>query len=176
MKVVNGSTSLVDKQHISITPTEICFGRVQADAQAGLMILVAVCVGIFAPGPFLLYFALGIAMAVWAAKDDTTPDTRKRYKANEIARMVIGGVEHVGHKTAGGSLGGAAVGGLLFGGFGAVVGAVAGGNNLSEFNSVTVKFTDGEWVVLSGDNGTFTDSTELKLLLKLAGTNNECPI
>lgn len=55
------------------------------------------------------------------------------------------------HKDGSTSLASAAVGGALFGGAGAVVGSVAGGNKIHREQTIQVgvKFVDGNWVVLS---------------------------
>jgi len=52
-------------------------------------------------------------------------------------------------KSLGGTLSGAAIGGALFGGAGAVVGAIASGNKISkeEVIYLGMKFTDGNWVL-----------------------------
>jgi len=59
------------------------------------------------------------------------------------------------HKGAVGTLGGAAAGGVLFGGAGAVVGALASGNKkILNFSTFGIEFEDGEWVVAEFDNET----------------------
>ena len=63
-------------------------------------------------------------------------------------------VQKVGTKGAIGTVGGAAVGGLLTGGVGAIVGGMAGGNTIKTFSTtdIAIEFNDGNWVVVHFDN------------------------
>jgi outer membrane lipoprotein SlyB len=63
-------------------------------------------------------------------------------------------VQKVGTKGAMGTVGGAAVGGLLTGGVGAIVGGMAGGNTIKTFSTtdIALEFNDGNWVVVHFDN------------------------
>jgi hypothetical protein len=53
--------------------------------------------------------------------------------------------------------------------------ALAGGNNTSDFNNVTIKFTDGEWVVIRAE-GNLARNSQYQNLIKLAGFKNQSPI
>ena len=68
-------------------------------------------------------------------------------------KIIDPNAQHVGTKSLGGSLGTAAVGGLLFGGVGAIVGGIAGGNKVKEFakTHVALQFNTGDWVVIEYD-------------------------
>ena len=59
-------------------------------------------------------------------------------------------------KEATGTLVGAGVGGLAFGGAGAIVGALAGGNKTikSSKTSLAIEFNDGNWIVLEMNTNT----------------------
>jgi len=63
-------------------------------------------------------------------------------------------IQKVGTKGAMGTVGGAAIGGLLTGGVGAVVGGMAGGNTIKTFSTtdIALEFNDGNWVVVHFDN------------------------
>ena len=63
-------------------------------------------------------------------------------------------VQKVGTKGVMGTVGGAAVGGLLTGGVGAIVGGMAGGNSIKTFSTtdIALEFNDGNWVVVHFDN------------------------
>jgi hypothetical protein len=105
-------------------------------------------------------------------------DKRMIYQSSDIEAFQIdynNGNNVVANKSMGGSLAGAAVGGALFGGFGAVVGASASGNNITKIDcdtaTATIRFVDGEWVVMI-----LTENLEIKNILKLADSKNICPI
>ena len=84
-------------------------------------------------------------------------------------------------KNAVGSLGGAAVGGALFGGTGAVVGAISSGNNLTKEQVVNlgIKLTDKNWVVVRFEiNQTVLGKANkivLENLLEATAKKQECP-
>jgi hypothetical protein len=99
-------------------------------------------------------------------------DLRVEY---EISKIGVIQHDRVGTKGMAGSLGGAAIGGVLFGGFGAVVGAVATGNKIEDFKNIAVKFTNGDWIVLE-NKGDWADKTVFKRLVALEGATQECPI
>ena len=105
-------------------------------------------------------------------------DKRMIYQSSDIEAFQIdynNGNNVVANKSMGGSLAGAAVGGALFGGFGAVVGANASGNNIVKINydtaTTTIRFVDGEWVVMI-----LMENFDIKKILKLADSKNICPI
>ena len=66
-------------------------------------------------------------------------------------KMVSDSDQVVAQKKMGGTLAGAAVGGLLTGGFGAIVGGMASGNSHKNVRTAefAVEFNDGEFLVLS---------------------------
>jgi hypothetical protein len=167
MKVLNGSPNILKAGEVFITHKDIAVGQdPRAIVGASVFILGAV-LGFFMPGSFLIYWGLGFVGGVWLAM--STTDNRKKYLAGDIVSIQYNGASFVGTKGAGGSLGGAAVGGVLFGGSGAVVGAIASGNNIEQINNLAIKFNDGEWAVLSGGE-------DYKTLLTMAGSKNLCPI
>ena len=105
-------------------------------------------------------------------------DKRMIYQSSDIEAFQIdynNGNNVVANKSMGGSLAGAAVGGALFGGFGAVIGANASGNNIVKINydtaTATIRFVDGEWVVMI-----LMENFDIKKILKLADSKNICPI
>jgi hypothetical protein len=57
-------------------------------------------------------------------------------------------------KRAAGTIGGAIVGGVLTGGVGAIVGAMACGNSIkvSSTTDVALEFNDGNWIIIHFDN------------------------
>jgi hypothetical protein len=103
-------------------------------------------------------------------KKKTPPDNRKEYIVSKIGVVQR---DRVSTKSTGKSLVGAGVGGVLFGGAGAVVGAVSAGNLVSEFIDIAVKFTDNNWIVLSAES-----KEEGLRILSLLGSHadQECPI
>ena len=69
-------------------------------------------------------------------------------------------------KGAGGTLGGAAVGGLLFGGAGAIVGGLAGGNNkTTRTREIAFQLNDNTWFIVEFTNG-FVDDIMFDLTQK----------
>lgn len=82
--------------------------------------------------------------------------TVSSYSVNDVTNFKVmnPNVQKVSTKGAVGTIGGAAVGGLLTGGFGAVVGGLASGNNIETFSTtdVALEFADGNWVVVHFDN------------------------
>jgi hypothetical protein len=84
-------------------------------------------------------------------------------------------------KTTAGSLGGAAVGGVLLGGAGAIVGAISSGNNQTKEQVVNVgiKFKDKNWTVVRFElNETVlgkAHKTVLTSLLEATSQQQECP-
>lgn len=63
-----------------------------------------------------------------------------------------------GTKSMLGTVGGAAVGGLLTGGIGAIVGGMASGNNVekSSLTRIGIKFDEGTWAVIEVDTSSST--------------------
>ncbi len=84
-------------------------------------------------------------------------------------------------KSTTGSLGGAAVGGVLLGGAGAIVGAISSGNNLTKEQVVNVgiKFKDKNWTVVRFELNETTlgkvHKTVLTRLLESTSQQQECP-
>jgi len=173
MKITNGSPPLASKVSIGVTLTDIRIGEDKGAQNAAMVFVAAVISGMFIPGPWWIYWVLGGLLA-WAI-NQSTADSRLRYTAEQIEKVQMLGLDRVGTKGTGGSLGSAALGGAIFGGVGAVVGSIAGGNEIEEFKNIAIKFTDGEWVVVEAEKGK-KGEIELQNLLKLAGTKNECPI
>ena len=172
MKITNGSPKLVNKGEIDITPTDIRIGQDWRIIICSTIFVLGIIAGFFMPGPWWLWWVIGFVISLTPFK---AKDSRSSYTADQIEKVQVMGIDRVGTKGSGGSLGGAAVGGVLFGGAGAIVGSVAGGNKVEEFTNVVIKFTDGEWVVATSEKG-FVGDIQYQNLLKLAGTNNECPI
>jgi hypothetical protein len=85
------------------------------------------------------------------------------YSINDVKnfKVIDPNVQQVGTKGALGTIGGAAVGGLLTGGIGAIVGGLAGGNNIETFSTtdVALEFNDGNWIVVHFDNTNDKDIT-----------------
>lgn len=173
MKITNASANLIGTQEIEITTDGVKIGQSPAVAVATVIISLAIIAGFFVPGPWYVYWILGVVLAIIAGFK--TPDRRKIYTADEIESVTVLGMDRVGTKGAGGSLGGAAVGGLLFGGAGAIVGSVAGGNKVEEFKNICIVFTDGEWVVVTSEKG-FVGEVGYKALIKMSGMKNQCPV
>ena len=66
--------------------------------------------------------------------------------------------QHVG-KSVGGTVGGAIVGGLLTGGIGAIVGAMACGNNkIRTTKTIAIEYGKKEWIIVEFGSG-FVDNT-----------------
>jgi len=82
--------------------------------------------------------------------------TVSSYSVNDVKNFKVmdPNVHKVGTKGAMGTVGGAAIGGLLTGGVGAVVGGMAGGNTIKTFSNtdIALEFNDGNWVVVHFDN------------------------
>jgi hypothetical protein len=173
MKITNASASLIDQSEIEITRTDVRIGtNPKAQTAAGVIVLF-IALGFFVPGPWYVYWCVGFVLGIITGI--VTKDTRVRYTADQIETVSVLGTDRVGTKGAGGSLGGAAVGGLVFGGAGAIVGSIAGGNKIEEFKNICIMFTDGEWVVVSATNG-FVNDIGYTHLIKMAGSNNQCPV
>ena len=106
-----------------------------------------------------------------------------KYLINEIKEVKVIDNETMSSfkKNGASTLTGAAVGGLLFGGAGAVVGSIASGNkNLKEqIVRVGVKFEDGNWVVLQTEiNETImgkVNKENLKILLEMTTSKQLAP-
>jgi hypothetical protein len=173
MKITNASADLIGTAEIEITDKGVSIGQRPGVAVGTVVMVLFVIAGIYVPGPWYVYWIAGFVLSIVAALK--TPDGRKVYTPAQIESVTVLGMDRVGTKGAAGSLGGAAVGGLLFGGFGAVVGAVAGGNKVEEFKNICIVFTDGEWVVVTSEKG-FVSETGYQALIKMAGANNQCPV
>lgn len=173
MQITNGSAGLIDKKKIEVSDSNILIGEHPGvDVGTGVMFLFVIA-GFFLPGSWLAYWSAGLMLAIVSVFN--TPDDRKKYIPSEIEAMSILGTDRVGTKGAGGSLGGAAVGAIAFGGVGAIVGSVAGGNKIDEFTNLVIKFTDGEWVTITSKSGLVAD-IQYQRLVKMAGPRNQCPI
>lgn len=85
------------------------------------------------------------------------------YSINDVKnfKVIDPNVQKVGTKGALGTIGGAAVGGLLTGGVGAIVGGLAGGNKVETYSTtdVALEFNDGNWIVVHFDNTNDSDIT-----------------
>ena len=168
MKVINASSSLSHISDIDISNNKILLGNDPRALMATIVMSLAIILGIVAPGTFWFYWVAGIVVSVLAYS--STPDNRKSYSKKQIAKAGITGHERVSKKRAGGSIGGAAVGGLIFGGAGAVVGAIAGGNEVSDYKNAFVEFTDGNWIVFGGESDGIESQVQFRSLAKLAGS------
>lgn len=84
-------------------------------------------------------------------------------------------------KSTGGTLGGAAVGGVLLGGAGAIVGAISSGNNQTkeQIINVGIKLKDKNWAVIKFELNETTLGTAHKVvlnkLLEATAQHQECP-
>ena len=82
------------------------------------------------------------------------------HPASEVTnfKIIDPNEQYVATKGMGGTLGTAAVGGLLFGGVGAIVGGLAGGNKVQAFSKthVALQFSNGDWVVVEYDTAAGT--------------------
>ena len=179
MKIVNGSPNMMQLQEISVGLTEIRLGPdTRAYAAVGTM-MVGFTLPFFdsLPGSWYHYWILFTILGFgWMF----TNDARKAYQPDMIDKLFIGDISRIAVKEGSGSLslGGAAVGGLIFGGAGAIVGAIAGGNSsndtVQEFETATLKFNNNEWAVVVAKD--WAEKLEMKNLMKMAGCKNACPI
>ena len=155
---------------------------------------------------FLLFFAISMSIVIWykfsfgaflfalclsfgCLATYTIIDKKKseqkgiKYLIKEIKEVKVIDNDTMSSfaKSGANSLTGAAVGGLLFGGAGAVVGSIASGNkNLKEqIVRVGVKFEDENWVVLQAEiNETImgkVNKANLKLLLEMTSSKQLAP-
>jgi hypothetical protein len=78
------------------------------------------------------------------------------YSGNDVKNFKVmdPSVQKVSSKGTAGTLTGAAIGGVLTGGVGAIVGGMAGGNKIETFSSTELafEFNDGNWVVIKFAN------------------------
>jgi hypothetical protein len=104
------------------------------------------------------------ATLIWYAKDDTIKIKRSFFfkkivdeliPASDVTNFKImdPNEQRVGTKGMTGTLGTAAVGGLVFGGVGAIVGGMAGGNKVEHYSKtdVAIQFANGDWAVVQFD-------------------------
>lgn len=195
IKIINGSGKLLNQDFVEITSDKISFGedpmklflfrkiykiflmliffamipRVSSVFALDYEGYIFVCIGA-ATLTFFCIFKIYYSLP--------PKDKRMIYQSSDIEAFQIdynNGNNVVANKSMGGSLAGAAVGGALFGGFGAVVGANASGNNIVKINydtaTTTIRFVDGEWVVMI-----LMENFDIKKILKLADSKNICPI
>jgi hypothetical protein len=172
LKITNGSAKFIQETVIEITSTEIKLGDDRRNTALFIGIGLGLIAAVFVPGPGILYSLGGVILGLILTY--TKKDQRISYRSEQIEKVKVFDTNQVETKGMGGTVGGAALGGILFGGAGAVVGALAGGNNTSDFNNVAIKFTDGEWVVLSAE-GNLARNPQYQNLIKLAGSKNESP-
>lgn len=179
MKISNGSELFINAGHIDVMPNKIIIGM-SPRASAGMKMF-GIMLAIFAfiviafkvNATFVsIMFLASIVISIWSGMG--TADNRKIYTAKQIENIAFLQTNRVSTKSVSGSLGGAAVGAVLFGGAGAIVGSVAAGNHVQEFKDICVKFTDGEWFVATKSNQ--IDEVEAKQLIRMAGKKNKCPI
>ena len=173
MKVTNASPELIGASEITITKDSVKIGQ---DPKALIFAVVTVggiLAGMFAAGPFLAWAGAGVVLAIGLAT--LAKDKRRSYTGEQISSVEVIGLDRVGTKGATGSLGGAAVGALAFGGVGAIVGSVAGGNKVQQFQNIGIKFEDGNWLVVANEGKGFVASSQFQRLMKLAGSKNACP-
>ena len=194
VKIINGSGKLLNQYFVKITSEKISFGEDPAEGFLFRKILWLICLVLFLIifnfyslftlilepiwYQFILINALTLFSILKIYYSSPPEDKRMIYQSSDIEAFQIdynNGNNVVANKSMGGSLAGAAVGGALFGGFGAVVGASASGNNITKIDcdtaTATIRFVDGEWVVMI-----LTENLEIKNILKLADSKNICPI
>lgn len=163
MKVINASAKLIEYNVINLNLKErsVLFGDNPQDNMANVLTFVfTVIAGIvfyyttWVVG--LIALVIGVFVAIKLASwlvDDSRPgvhfDRVAEVKVTQFDRLSMM------DSSTGSSLGGAAVGGLLFGGVGAIVGSVAGGNSKSsdivEKANIQITFAGGSWVVVEKD-------------------------
>jgi hypothetical protein len=124
MKIINGSPNLAHKEKMSISPTEIRIGKEDEwpFTIGSMSIILGIMAGIFAPGPWWVYWIIGVLGCVVTVWSLSKKDSRPIYEAKHIMKVQVEGLDRVGTKGTAGTVVGAAVGGIMFGGVGAIVG------------------------------------------------------
>ena len=150
MLIVNGSPNLVKQGslEISIANNEIRLGGDDRVIWPIIGIVLGGFFGFICPGPFWIYWILGIGIGRWSIKDD--PDKRPFYKVEDIEILQVLGKDKIvrTESWAGSSL--------------------AEPDTVEETVQVGIKFKDGEWLVGEGS------SAEQRTLLMIAGKKNRC--
>ena len=92
------------------------------------------------------------------------------FSANDVSdfKLIDPEQQHVSTKGIGGTLGTGAIGGLMFGGAGAVLGGLAGGNKVKQFGKthVALQFSNNDWVVIEYDTSDGVVGWTSKLLIE----------
>ena len=173
MQITNASSNLIGYKEIEITKTDVRLGKDPKAAMFAFVFMVVFIVGWLFFKEFLGGLVSGLVIGYISAK--LTKDRRLRYTGEQIASVEVLGLDRVGTKSGAGSVGGAVVGDLLFGGVGAIVGASASGNKIEQFHNIGIKFVDGAWLAVSNKGKGIVASTQFNLLVRLAGNKNACP-
>ena len=129
----------------------------------------------------IVVFTTFIFEVIWSREKNEK--TGHKYFLKDIVEVKVLGDDTVisDYKSGLSSLSTAAVGGVLAGGVGAVVGSVAGGNKILEKNIVQVgiKFSDSNWVILRAniDETMYgqVQKDNLKAILEMTSSKQQAP-
>lgn len=185
-KIVDGTIKHVMTHNIEISQKTIKFGihpGYTGGSDGSSLLVIVFCILIYHAGVDLnwviLWLVVGVAITTLCDKSPPMvllKDNRPTYYANDIAKIQVlshGQTFNMKNNTLG-TLSGAAVGGILFGGSGAIVGAIASNNKeviFDEYKLICIKFHDQSWVTIKTNNIILFEN-----LLSISGGVHACPI
>jgi len=184
IKILNGSDKLINVELVNILKDEIIFGKNSNNANNlifyGFLLFFSTLIynNMFFGFNYLIdvgFNSIFVFLLIKLVNLKPLKDPRLIYKAKDIEAFQIdynNGNSFL-DKNMAKSLTGAAVGGALFGGFGAVVGSNASGNKIKKIDcaKIAIRFNDDQWVVMM-----IEEDEIIKKILQFAGKKNICPI